>query len=611
MNNKYIIAAMLAAASMTTYAQKIVFSCDFEEGMPSAFTQYDRDGNAPSRSMKSYGITENVAWAVYDDGDNSAVYSGSWYKTPGQSNDWLVTGAIHVDDIRNILQWRAYALDANHPDGYKVYVSTTGNTPEHFTDEPVYIVSRENAQWTAHALSLAQWEGQDVYVAFVNDSYNCNILAIDDINVFSYEHTFNFTNTTPQAVAKPGIVHVSGEITSSGFMPVEGYKVELVYNDEVAVIDRSDLQLAAGVSESFAFDVEIDVPLDATVDYTLRISSMNGEDMMTVDESITCFHRTVLLEEGTGTWCMWCPRGAYGIELMKEKYPDAFVDIAVHASDQMMCLPYYVGLVDYFNITGLPGCIVDRDPALLGDPYYDVDSMLNVAMNVGPIGKVSASAQFVSQHQLAVEATAEFGKPIVGGEYGLSFIIVEDSVTGYEQANGFSGGMQEMGGFENLPDPIPAGEYYFANVGRMVYPSFYGDDTAFPAGTPRHTPITTSYTIDMPEVQRMDQVKVVAVITHMESGRIINVHETVAQIPETVNNISAHAPITIHTTPMGIAVEAQDALMHVEVWSIGGQLLYAAQPGSNSHVISLDGESQIVIVKAQTEHDALVVKCVR
>ena len=607
-----ILASLLMGMAVASQAQTVVFSCDFEEGMPSNFATYDLDGNEPSRSMKSYGITEGVAWAAYTDevDGNTAAYSGSWYKTPGESNDWLVTPAIKVDDIRNILSWRACALDVAHPDGYAVYISTEGNTPEAFVEAPIVEVAAESNQWKRYAISLAEWVGKDVYVAFVNKSYNCNILAIDDIQVFAYEHSFTFTNTTPEAIANPGAVYVSGEITSSGFMPVEGYVVELTYNGQTSIIDRSADIVAADSVATFAFDVPIEVPLDDTRDYALRISTMGGGEVIELESSITCFQRMVLLEEGTGTWCMWCPRGAYGLELLHEKYAGRLVDVAVHGSDPMMNVDYYVGSYPYFQ-GSFPNAVFDRSMDLVGDPYFDADSLMNIAMNRGAIGKIQTTAVYNANNQLEVEATVEFGKKIAEGEYGLLYIIVEDSVTGYEQANAYSGGTTEMGGFENLPDPIPAGEYFFANVGRMVYPSFKGDAEAFTTGTPRHTPMTVAYTIDMPEVQRYDQVKVIAAITEIATGEIVNVCQVLPSWPQAVDKVADDDNIVVKSTAYGIEIAATEDLQSVEVWSVGGQLLHVAQPHSNTHAVALDGNQGVVVVKACTTQHSIVAKCVK
>lgn len=613
MNKFYNIITILLLSTLTTVqAQKVVFSCDFEEGIPDDFACYDLDGNVPSRSMKSYGLTEGVAWAAYTDAttENTAAYSGSWYKTPAQSNDWLVTSAVAIEDVRDILSWRAYALDAKHPDGYDVYISANGNRPEDFTGEPVYTVDAESGEWQQHFLSLAEWVGKEIYVAFVNNSNNCNILALDDLSIYSYEHSFVFTNTTPEAVSSPGAIHVTGQITSSGFLPVEGYKVELTYAGKTTVIDCSDDLVAADSVATFEFDVDIDVPLDETRDYTLKISSMNGSDVIEQTASVTCFHRTVLIEEGTGTWCMWCPRGAYGLELMHEKYAGTFVDVAVHGSDQMMNIPYYMGAIPYFAV-GFPGCVLDRKMDLIGDPYYDIDSLYHEARSRGSIGKVVTTAQLTDSANLHVAATVEFGKAVKEGEYSLLYIIVEDSVTGYAQENAYGGGTEEMGGYEDLPATIPAGEYYFANVGRMVYPTFKGDSTVFAAGTPRHTPITVEWDIEMPEVQRLSMVKVIAVLTETATGEVVNVHQVVPNIPEAVEDVMVDNTVNAVAVYGGIEVSAQEPIKSIEIWNLAGQMLAAVQPYSTSFTVPLDVQHQVVIVKVQTAQETAVVKCVK
>ncbi|MDE6279924.1 MAG: hypothetical protein K2M05_08110, partial [Paramuribaculum sp.] len=60
--------------------------------------------------------------------------------------------------------------------------------------------------------------------------------------------------------------------------------------------------------------------------------------------------RNVVVEEGTGTWCGWCPRGIVGMEKMVNKYPDGtYIPIAVHGRD-IMQVESYIPLV-----TGFPG----------------------------------------------------------------------------------------------------------------------------------------------------------------------------------------------------------------------------------------------------------------
>ena len=43
--------------------------------------------------------------------------------------------------------------------------------------------------------------------------------------------------------------------------------------------------------------------------------------------------KIVVGEEGTGTWCGWCPRGSVAMNWMDEKYYGYWQGIAVHNND--------------------------------------------------------------------------------------------------------------------------------------------------------------------------------------------------------------------------------------------------------------------------------------
>ena len=613
MNKSYIISGLLLLATLAIKAQDTLFVCNFESGLPETFVTYDRDGYEPSRSMKRYGLEVGKAWVSYEESEtNKVAVSGSWYKEVAQSNDWLVTPAIHVEDVRAILSWRACALDAEHPDGYEVYISDKGNRPEDFTDEPVFRVSAESATWKEHFLSLEAYAGKDVYVAFVNNSTNCNLLLVDDITVFTREHTFLFTNQTPEAVTTAGGVKVTGTITSSGFLPVDGYKLELKYGENTYTIDRSDESIAPDSLVVIAFDAEINVNLNTTEDYTLVISSMEGTDLQTIQGSITCFERTVLIEEGTGTWCMWCPRGQYGLQQLHQKRPGEFVDIAVHVSDEMMVPEYALALyAPFFSINGLPSCVMDRDPMQIGDPYNGVEEMLDKARAQGAIGRFkNVEAQTNTQgRNLYIKMSCEFGKAIEDGEYSLAFVIVEDKVTGYAQANGYSGSSSAMGGLDLLPDPIPAGEYVFANVARVMLSGADNDNhnLTLLATAERHVNISADYRFDFPENIResdWDNLKVVGMIIDNKTGEVVNAAEGGIVVAYGVDEMKASAPIRLQANE----ITSTSPLRQVEVWSLSGQLLHKAIPETCNYLLPTLGNGQAVVLRVQTDVDAVTLK---
>ena len=620
--------ALLLLFAMTIQAQDTLFVCDFEGGIPETFTTYDRDGHEPSRSMKRYGFEVGKAWvsgAEESNVGNTVAYSGSWYKEVAQSDDWLVTPAIRVTDIRAILSWRACALDAEHADGYSIYITDKGNRPEDFTDAPVLIIPSESPAWKEYFLPLDAYSGKEVYVAFVNNSTNDNLLMVDDIAVLTREHTFTFTNLTPEAVTKAGGVRVEGTLTSSGFLPVEGYKLELTYGEKTYTIDRSTESIAPDSVVNIAFDTEVNVVLNTTEDYTLTISSMEGADVETIQGSITCFERTVLIEEGTGTWCMWCPRGQYYLKELHKKRPGEFVDIAVHVSDEMMMYDYAMALyASYFATYGLPSCVIDRRQELVNSlgSLEEIEAMLNKARERGAIGRftelhahayneIPISRSFTRLSYFNLWGSIEFGKAIEKGQYRLSFIVVEDSVTGFAQANAYSGSSNAIGGLGLLPDPIPANEYYFANVGRAQYDSTANkkEFLMIDAKAERHSPIYFSHQFSYPQnISNFDRVKIVALIIDTHTGEIVNTIET--KLPFTygtdIDDLSSPTPIRLQ----GNELIAPAPLRQVEVWSLSGQLLYKDTPDSERYTLPLMKKGQTIIIRATTNGEVQTFKCI-
>lgn len=75
-----------------------------------------------------------------------------------------------------------------------------------------------------------------------------------------------------------------------------------------------------------------------TYPVTLTVTKVNGEENQAARKEAngTCmtvfkdFVQKVFVEEMTGTGCGWCPRGIVGMQLMKQKYGDRFVGVAIH-----------------------------------------------------------------------------------------------------------------------------------------------------------------------------------------------------------------------------------------------------------------------------------------
>lgn len=75
------------------------------------------------------------------------------------------------------------ARDKDFRDGLKVYVSEKGTSVGDFTAPPIFSLPKEANNWTEHEVSLADYVGKTIHIAFVNDSKDKAALYLDDLFV--------------------------------------------------------------------------------------------------------------------------------------------------------------------------------------------------------------------------------------------------------------------------------------------------------------------------------------------------------------------------------------------------------------------------------------------
>ncbi len=183
----------------------ILFSEFFDSGIPADWQVSDLDGQTSFLSEFSSG-----SWISYDNDFNpnvgdSVVASSSWYTPAGTSNDWLVSPRITLTE-ENVLRWVASSSSSVYPDGYEVMISTT--TPDissFYANPPLFSIEEEQVGWIERILNLSDkgYENQDVYIAFVNNTYDGVILYVDEMIVasgtsgtFSYEWSTGETTSS-------------------------------------------------------------------------------------------------------------------------------------------------------------------------------------------------------------------------------------------------------------------------------------------------------------------------------------------------------------------------------------------------------------------------------
>ena len=201
--------------------------------------------------------------------------------------------------------------------------------------------------------------------------------------------------------------------------------------------------------------------------------------MLTLSISFGFAQKNVLVEELTGTWCQWCPRGIYYGDSLCSTH-DNVIFVAIHCSDPM-------ANDDYYNASGL-----------LGAPSANIGRHFMAQETQHWFAKVEQESQIPSKVSMGItcnydpetrQLTANVGAMAledISGDYRFAAILIEDGVTGpapsYNQTNSYSGGGHgPMGGYENLPNPIPAERIAYDHVGRQLLCDYNGVPGSFPS----------------------------------------------------------------------------------------------------------------------------------
>lgn len=416
---------------------------------------------------------------------------------------------------------------------HSVEVSTDGGS----TWNTIYTHTfNPNIVWEDVTVALANTDNQpDVRFRFKYDDGGswATGVAIDDVVVEALpavEVAVSGVNLVRYAALNANSV-LSVDVTNLGANTITSLEID--WNDGMSHIQTINTNIAPGATTSVAHPDA--VTYAAAVERTINVSinaANGGPDDDASNNNGQTLHNTlsqatnkaVVIEEGTGTWCGWCPRGAVAMDYMVSTYPNDFIGIAVHNGDPMTVTAYDNGA----DISGFPGCNVDRvllDASVSQSAfqqYYNDRVNLGVPANIG--ATVSGTGSSVT-----IDASATFYTPVSSANFRLGVVIVENGVTGttsgYAQANYYSGGSTAMGGYESLPDPVPAAQMVYDHVGRALLGGYSGQAGSVPATITDGTVANYSFNYTVPSTSTRANMKAVVMLLDLTTGEIVNATE--------------------------------------------------------------------------------------
>ena len=388
-------------------------------------------------------------------------------------------------------------------------------------------------------------------------------------------------------------------ITNKASNPVKtiGYTVTSEDGSILAQSTKSFSSSPISLNGTKSFNITFPIDNEAKkFQRTFTVTTVNGEPNTANDPSGDGFiinltkkaQVTPVIEEFTGTWCGWCPRGMVGMEKVHETYGDQVVQIAAHNGD-IMAINAYQPVINTFA-GGFPSSITDRQ--FEADPSFSgLKSALNSAWNRVSPGTIELSAQWSNAEKKAVTFNTKttFSYSDNDGKYAIAFVLTEDGLRGtnsnWVQQNYYSGMSTSQAGTDMAwwcAAESTVSDLEFNHVPVAAWEPMYGVDGSVSNTFKADKVLMYTFVGDISNIsliQDKSKLKAIALLIDRVSGTIINAAHTDIQDYETaITSISSEA-----NKP-----EAS--------YSIDGRQLQTIQRGLNIIRMS-DGSVKKVLVK--------------
>ncbi|MDE7159578.1 MAG: hypothetical protein K2O24_01845 [Muribaculaceae bacterium] len=251
---------------------------------------------------------------------------------------------------------------------------------------------------------------------------------------------------------------------------------------------------------------------------------------------------TPLMEEYTGLWCGWCPRGFIALEEMGRRYPERFVGVSYHGDDIMQSTRSFPN-----EVGGYPGAVLNRSLDL--DPYYGSSSGtdMGIAANWEALTEVFAPGEVVvtlnwtddTHTALKAVADARFVFDYKDADFRISYIVVADGLTCREgdspanwiQTNYYDGSDMQGYGWEVFTESTSRVAGLVFNDVVVYAGDFLGEKGSVPASITPGVKYSDEFTVSLSDIVNINgdnilndpsKLRVVAVLMDASTGKFIN-----------------------------------------------------------------------------------------
>jgi hypothetical protein len=338
-----------------------------------------------------------------------------------------------------------------------------------------------------------------------------------------------------------------------------GAKSVVVAYEVAGLADSQQFEVSLSNVAGASKEVLLNIPAIANAgeyDFKVKVAQVNGKDneetgvtVLPVAVLNTYPKKRALLEEYTGLWCGWCPRGYVALEKLAELYPDDYVLVSYHNGDDMEITTDYPS-----NVRSFPSAWMDRGVSL--DAYYGTtEKEFGIADDLAKRNKDFGFADLALEAVLSdngvinISTDVTFPFNLLEGNYSVEYVLTANGLknASWAQSNYYAeesqGNPLYMDQFSKGPSSVTG--LVFNDVVVLTSELLGGSQNDIELAF-ADVSVNFSYSFNLsdavnssnqPVIQDKNQLKVAALLIDRNTGAVVNANQTKVVNPSAISAV--------------------------------------------------------------------------
>ena len=539
---------LMTAAMMTAITSAFAAPLDFSYNFDATTSEYYGTGKA-----ETYDVAIRLANPSFTGATVTGIRVPLMSEATAEASVWL-SSELKLKKVggKNVNNPDITSQTAEIADGW---LNVTFNTPYVVPEEGVYVgysfTVTDAETEAAKPVAVVAGENPDAFYlhtsrtklrwgSMTGDTGMVSAMTVTLDGDFTKNAAYiSFPETPIGEAGKPFEAKIT--LTNGCLFPISSFDYEYTID---GVSETGSVTLDSELPGHICASMPVVLTFDAVDkigqhDLSVRVTKINGVDATGVESStkleiypLIPVNRP-LVEEYTGLWCGWCPRGYVALETMRELHGDLFVGVAYHNGDDMG-----FGYSTPNHPSGFPAGYINRGVDInLGQIYTIWDTYRT---NI-PDADVAVNVEWTDDSHSAIKATAKtrFVKDFSDAKYRVSYILVADGLSdpSWKQHNSYAPkNGEEPKDHPDMPGELGRifthGEEYVKgltfNDVAVAATDYDGFPESIPSALTAGETYSHSYVFNLGEIENKavlsvpDKLRVIAVITNGKSGKPIN-----------------------------------------------------------------------------------------